>query len=68
MDCGFQNRFVRSGHVKAFLSEEQKQYGEQMQLYGDIARAAYPTSRVVRLGLYYPLLLRFLWWPYESGS
>lgn len=64
----FKTASYGAGHVEAFLSEEQKQYAEQMQLYGDIARAAYPTSRVVRLGLYYPLLLRFLWWPYESGS
>ena len=55
-------------HVEEFFIEERKQYAEQMQLYGDIARAAYPGDRVVRLGLYYPLLSRFLWWPHESVS
>jgi hypothetical protein len=55
-------------HVEEFFIEELKQYAEQMQLYGDIARAAYPGDRVVRLGLYYPLLSRFLWWPHESVS
>jgi hypothetical protein len=55
-------------HVEEFLLEERKQYVEQMQMYGDIARATYPSDRVVRLGLYYPLLSRFLWWPHESVS
>ena len=55
-------------HVEEFLLEERKQYAEQMQMYGDIARATYPSDRVVRLGLYYPLLSRFLWWPHESVS
>ena len=55
-------------HVEEFLAKEREQYAEQMQLYGDIARIVYPDTRDVRLGLYYPLLARFLWWPYEAKS
>ncbi len=54
-----------AGQVEEFLTKEREQYAEQMQLYGDIARIVYPGTRNVRLGLYYPLLARFLWWPYE---
>ena len=54
--------------VEEFLAKEREQYAEQMQLYGDIARVVYPEARNVRLGLYYPLLARFVWWPYEKKS
>jgi hypothetical protein len=56
-----------TGQVEDFLNKEQEQYTEQMQLYGDIARTIYPESREVRLGLYYPLLSRFVWWPHVSA-
>ncbi len=51
--------------IDEFLAKERVQYEQQMQLYGDIAGIIYPEIRNVRLGLYYPLLPRFLWWPYE---
>jgi ATP-dependent exoDNAse (exonuclease V) beta subunit len=57
-----------AGQVEEFLVEEREQYAEQMQLYGDIARVVYPEARNVRLGLYYPLLARFVWWPYDTKS
>jgi hypothetical protein len=57
-----------AGQVEEFLTEEREQYAEQMQLYGDIARVVYPEARNVRLGLYYPLLARFVWWPYDTKS
>ncbi|MEO6965762.1 MAG: UvrD-helicase domain-containing protein [Acidobacteriaceae bacterium] len=53
------------GHMEEFLAEQRKQYAEQMQIYGDIARAVYPNIQRVRLGLYYPLISRLLWWPCE---
>ncbi|MGO8717599.1 MAG: UvrD-helicase domain-containing protein [Acidobacteriaceae bacterium] len=56
------------GQVEEFLAEEQEQYTEQMQLYGDIARAVYPMTREVRLGLYYPLLSRFIWWVHKVAA
>ncbi|MGB8481447.1 MAG: UvrD-helicase domain-containing protein [Acidobacteriaceae bacterium] len=57
-----------AGQVEEFLAKEREQYAEQMQLYGDIARIVYPETRNVRLGLYYPLLARFIWWPYDAKS
>lgn len=56
------------GQVEEFLAKEREQYAEQMQLYGDIARIVYRETRHVRLGLYYPLLARFPWWPYQAES
>ena len=55
-----------AGQLEEFLTKEREQYAEQMQLYGDIARIVYPGTRNARLGLYYPLLARFVWWPYEA--
>ena len=54
--------------VEEFLTKEREQYAEQMQLYGDVARIVYPETRNMRLGLYYPLLERFVWWPHEAES
>lgn len=56
------------GQIEEFLAEERAQYAEQMQVYGDIARAVYPTTREVRLGLYYPLLSHFIWWAHNVVS
>jgi ATP-dependent exoDNAse (exonuclease V) beta subunit len=56
-----------AGQVEEFLAKEREQYSEQMRLYGDIARIVYPQARNVRLGLYYPLLARFAWWPYDAA-
>ena len=57
-----------AGQVEEFLAKEREQYEQQMQLYGDIARIVYPGTRHVRLGLYYPLLARFVRWPYVAKS
>ena len=53
-----------AGQVDEFLAKERELYAEQMQLYGDIARIVYPETRNLRLGVYYPLLTRFVWWSY----
>ncbi len=57
-----------AGQVEEFLAEEREQYAEQMQLYGDVAGVVYPEMREVRLGLYYPLLSRFIWWPFIRNA
>jgi ATP-dependent helicase/nuclease subunit A len=57
-----------AGQLEEFLAKEREQYQEQMRLYGDIARIVYPETRDVRLGLYYPLLARFVWWPQQAES
>jgi ATP-dependent helicase/nuclease subunit A len=56
------------GKVEEFLVEERKQYAEQMHVYGEIARAVYPDRPEVRLGLYYPLLSRFIWWAHDAAA
>ncbi len=61
----FKTASYSPGQMEEFLAEQRKQYAEQMQIYDDIARAVYPDVQRVRLGLYYPLLSRLLWWPYE---
>ncbi|HET9101301.1 MAG TPA: hypothetical protein VFN62_12980 [Acidobacteriaceae bacterium] len=53
------------GQVEEFLEAEREIYAKQMQMYGDIARVVYPQTPNVRVGLYYPLLARFMWWPCE---
>ena len=55
-----------AAQLEEFLANEREQYAEQMQLYGDIARIVFPETRNLRLGLYYPLLTRLVWWPHES--
>jgi ATP-dependent exoDNAse (exonuclease V) beta subunit len=56
------------GKVEEFLAGERKQYAEQMQVYREIARAVYSDYPEVRLGLYYPLLSRFVWWAHDAGT
>jgi hypothetical protein len=57
-----------AGQLEEFLAKEREQYAEQMQLYGDVAGVVYPEMREVRLGLYYPLLSRFVWWPHIRSA
>ncbi|MHB1958227.1 MAG: UvrD-helicase domain-containing protein [Acidobacteriaceae bacterium] len=57
-----------AGQLEEFLAKEREQYAEQMQLYGDVARTVYTEMREVQLGLYYPLLSRFIWWPFIRNA
>lgn len=61
----FKTSTYSPGRIEEFLTEQRKQYAEQMQMYGDVARTVYTDVRLVRLGLYYPLASRLLWWPHE---
>ncbi|HUZ04314.1 MAG TPA: PD-(D/E)XK nuclease family protein, partial [Acidobacteriaceae bacterium] len=56
-----------SGDLAQFLDEQQRQYTDQMHVYAEVVRAAYPQALPIHLGLYYPLLQKFIWWPEVAG-
>ena len=47
--------------VEDFLAEERVKYGAQMEAYARMMRSSVETGRL-RLGLYYPMLSRLIWW------
>ncbi len=49
-------------NLEAFLAEQKEYYLEQMQRYTAVIQAAYPHIATVHVGLYFPLLQKFLWW------
>lgn len=50
--------------VERFLEEERKKYAPQMEAYARVMQATSKTE--LRLGLYYPLLPKLIWWKPES--
>ena len=51
----------RGVDVETFLNTERQKYGSQMDAYARAMAAEHPTLEL-RVGLYYPLLPRLLWW------
>ncbi|MEO6981724.1 MAG: 3'-5' exonuclease, partial [Edaphobacter sp.] len=51
--------------VDAFLEGERAKYGPQMEAYARMMQAGEPT-REIRVGLYYPMLPKLIWWTPES--
>jgi hypothetical protein len=45
-----------------FLAQQKEEYLGQMQTYAAVAMAAFPQYAQVHLGLYFPLLQRFVHW------
>ncbi len=50
-----------------FLAEERVKYGEQMDAYARMMRDRVETGRL-RVGLYYPMLPRLVWWEPEMKA
>jgi ATP-dependent helicase/nuclease subunit A len=51
--------------VDKFLAEERVKYGAQMDAYARMMRDRVEAGRL-RVGLYYPMLARLVWWVVES--
>jgi ATP-dependent helicase/nuclease subunit A len=52
--------------IEAFLEEERAKYSAQMETYARILKSRAP-ARPIRVGLYYPMLPKFIWWTPESA-
>jgi ATP-dependent helicase/nuclease subunit A len=50
--------------VEEFLAEEQVKYGAQMDAYARMMQARVEAGKL-RVGLYYPMLPRLVWWKPE---
>jgi hypothetical protein len=53
------------GGVDEFLAEERVKYGPQMLAYAQMMRGKVERGRI-RVGLYYPMLPRLVWWTPET--
>jgi ATP-dependent helicase/nuclease subunit A len=53
--------------LERFLEEERRKYGPQMETYARMMQAS-DAEGELRLGLYYPMLPRLVWWRPGSGS
>ncbi len=49
--------------LATFLDKERLQYAEQLESYGRMMRLAQGPDLQLRLGLYYPLMQKLIWWP-----
>jgi len=52
------------GGVEEFLAEERVKYGPQMLAYARMMQSEVERGRL-RVGLYYPMLQRLVWWTPE---
>jgi hypothetical protein len=52
-----------SSGLAEFIEAEKLQYAEQLQSYAQVMRLLHGDGMQLRLGLYYPLLQKLVWWP-----
>ena len=51
-----------ASHLEEFLEAERRQYQDQLEKYSRMMRLAHGPELKLKLGLYYPLLQRLIWW------
>lgn len=64
----FKTAGYHADRTDEFLHEQKALYSGQMQTYAEAAQTAYPERKEIRLGLYYPLLRKLVWWRHEPQS
>jgi hypothetical protein len=52
--------------VDEFLTEERTKYTDQMKVYARMMKDRAATGKL-RVGLYYPMLPKLVWWEPETG-
>lgn len=50
----------------AYLQEERAAYDGQLRTYAAVRQPTLPPGTQIRLALFYPLMDRLIWWPYED--
>ncbi|MEK6398614.1 MAG: hypothetical protein V4734_11060, partial [Terriglobus sp.] len=52
----------------AYLQEERATYDAQLRTYAAVRQPTLPPGTPIRLGLFYPLMDRLVWWSYGDTS
>lgn len=64
--------FKTTGHgqigLDEFLENRKDEYIGQMQTYANAVETVWLKHENIRLGLYFPLLTRFIWWPHKHAG
>jgi hypothetical protein len=68
-DCAWIVDYKTTAHggegLDSFLELERAKYAPQMETYARMMKAGAEASDI-RVGLYYPMLPRFIWWKPET--
>ena len=52
----------------AYLQEERATYDGQLRTYAAVRQPTLPAGTSIRLALFYPLMDRLIWWPYDEAT